>query len=66
MPQFDPARDKVSVLGVNVQALSPDQLLSAVEGCVLQSRQTVMSNVNIQALNIAYSQPWYRDFLNCY
>ena len=66
MPQFDPARDKVNLLGVNVHALSLDQLLSAVEGCVLHGRQTVLSYVNIHALNIAYSQPWYRDFLNRY
>ena len=56
--------EKVSVLGVKIDALSLDQLLSEIQSCILNKNGVVISYVNIHAVNIAYSLPWFRKFLN--
>src|SRR5687767_9463816 len=56
--------EKVSVLGVKIDALSLIQLLSEIQSCILNKNALVISYVNIHALNIAYSTPWFRKFLN--
>lgn len=57
-------RKKIVLLGTEIDALSLDQLLWAIEDCVLSARLVVMSYVNIHTLNIAYVTPWFRGFLN--
>lgn len=60
----DPAWEKVCLLDVRINSLSLDDLLSEIQRCVLSERQTIISNVNTHALNIAFSTPWFRQFLN--
>jgi len=54
----------VKVLGVRVDDLSLNQLLGFFTNCVENNKKVVVSNVNIHALNIAYSTLWFRHFLN--
>lgn len=52
------------LLGVKIDSLSLDQLLSEIQACVLTRRHAVFSYVNLHAINLAYSLPWFREFLN--
>lgn len=54
----------VNVFGVRVHDISLDQMLEITLCYVKKKEKKVISNVNIYALNIAYTTPWYRDFLN--
>ncbi len=54
----------VRVLGVRIHALTLDQLLAIIETTVKAKRRAIVANVNVHALNLAYEQPWFRDFLN--
>ena len=56
--------EKVSVLGVKIDALSLSQLLSEIQSSILHKNGVVISYVNMHAVNIAYSLPWFRGFLN--
>jgi N-acetylglucosaminyldiphosphoundecaprenol N-acetyl-beta-D-mannosaminyltransferase len=57
-------KQPIKVLGVRVDNISVDQLLRFFENCVNNNKKVIISNVNIHALNIAYSTPWFRNFLN--
>ena len=57
-------RKKISLLGIEIAALSLDQLVIAIQDCILNERRVVLSYVNIHTLNIAYETPWFREFLN--
>jgi N-acetylglucosaminyldiphosphoundecaprenol N-acetyl-beta-D-mannosaminyltransferase len=63
-PSADLVLRKIEVLGTQIHALSLDQLLFAIRDCIENDRLAVMSYVNIHTLNIAYTTPWFRDFLN--
>jgi N-acetylglucosaminyldiphosphoundecaprenol N-acetyl-beta-D-mannosaminyltransferase len=56
----------INLLGVRFHALTRDQLLQAIITAAQAEagRKTVIAYVNIHAMNLAYEQPWYRDFLN--
>jgi N-acetylglucosaminyldiphosphoundecaprenol N-acetyl-beta-D-mannosaminyltransferase len=56
--------NQVSLLGVKIDALTLDQLLSAMHSCILCDQRVVLSYVNIHAMNIAFSTLWFRKFLN--
>jgi N-acetylglucosaminyldiphosphoundecaprenol N-acetyl-beta-D-mannosaminyltransferase len=55
---------KIVLLGVKIDVLSVDQFLIAMQACLPNRQQSVFSYVNIHAVNIAYSLPWFRNFLN--
>lgn len=55
---------KIALLGTAIAALSLDDLLFAIQDCILRDRLVIMSYVNIHTLNIAYATPWFREFLN--
>lgn len=56
----------LSLLGVRFHPLTRNQLLQAVVNAVQANhgRKTIIAHVNIHAMNLAYEQPWYREFLN--
>ena len=56
--------NKVSVLGVGIDALSLDQLLVEIGSYLLHRKSVVISYANVHAMNIAYTTPWFRTFLN--
>jgi N-acetylglucosaminyldiphosphoundecaprenol N-acetyl-beta-D-mannosaminyltransferase len=57
-------REKVFLLGVMIDVLSLDQLLIEMRSYILDGRKIIASYVNIHSLNIAYSLPWFKLFLN--
>jgi N-acetylglucosaminyldiphosphoundecaprenol N-acetyl-beta-D-mannosaminyltransferase len=56
--------NQVSLLGVKIDALTLNQLLSEMHSCILHEDRVMLSYVNIHAINIAFSTPWFRNFLN--
>jgi len=56
--------EAIHLLGVRIHALTLDQLLAFIETTVQANRRAIVANVNVHALNLAYEQPWFRDFLN--
>jgi N-acetylglucosaminyldiphosphoundecaprenol N-acetyl-beta-D-mannosaminyltransferase len=56
--------DTLTLLGVRFHALTLPQLFEAILHLAQLPGRAVIANVNIHALNLAYRQPWYRDFLN--
>lgn len=57
-------REIVRLLGVKIDSLSLAELISEIQSCILTKKKKSLSYVNIHALNIAYSTPWFREFLN--
>jgi N-acetylglucosaminyldiphosphoundecaprenol N-acetyl-beta-D-mannosaminyltransferase len=64
IPQYRFSWNQISLLGVKIDALTLDELLAEITRCVMTGRQVTVLNVNIHAMNIAYSDPPFRDFLN--
>lgn len=60
----NPGWEKICLLGVKIDTLSLEQLLSIIHSQVCSPEKIIVSNVNVHAVNIAYSTPWFRMFLN--
>jgi N-acetylglucosaminyldiphosphoundecaprenol N-acetyl-beta-D-mannosaminyltransferase len=56
--------DKVTILGVGVDAISLAGLLGRVQTAASSEGHFLISHVNITGLNLAYERPWLRDFYN--
>lgn len=54
----------VQLLKVRFHKLTRPQLLEAIGRAAQAEHKSVIAHVNVHALNLAYEQPWYRDFLN--
>ena len=52
------------LLGVNVSAMSRGELLVRLEELALAGGGATITYYNIHAANLAYEQPWFREFLN--
>lgn len=61
---IDKSDEQVVLLGVKINAISLAELLTIIKTCALKNECVVISNVNIHAVNIAYSLAWFREFLN--
>lgn len=55
---------RIELLGVRIDGLSVDQLISEIHSCIASQKKAVVSYVNLHTLNTAYSLPWFRDYLN--
>jgi N-acetylglucosaminyldiphosphoundecaprenol N-acetyl-beta-D-mannosaminyltransferase len=53
-----------TILGVHVGAWSAEALQAAILKAVKQRDRALILNVNAHALNLAYEQPWLRNFFN--
>jgi len=56
--------DKATILGVGVNVISLARVLDRVQTAVSSGGRLLISHVNITGLNLAYQQPWLRDFYN--
>ena len=63
-PSTHVSKKRIVLLGTQIDPLSLDELLFAIQDCILRHKIVVMSYVNIHTLNTAYATPWFRDFLN--
>jgi len=61
---LDQQKQKIRILGVDINSLSSSQLINLILILIKNNQKTIISNVNIQALNLAYNNQWFRDFLN--
>lgn len=55
---------RVNILGVKVDDLSKEDLLDLILGTVNENKRAIISYVNVHALNLAYRNSWFRDYLN--
>jgi len=56
--------EKVTILGVGVNALTLDGILDRIQAAVSSPGHILISHANITGLNMAYEQPWLRGFYN--
>jgi N-acetylglucosaminyldiphosphoundecaprenol N-acetyl-beta-D-mannosaminyltransferase len=56
--------DEVRVLGTKFCKLNVEELISYIVHFGKTSQKTIVSHINVRALNFACELPWYRDFLN--
>jgi N-acetylglucosaminyldiphosphoundecaprenol N-acetyl-beta-D-mannosaminyltransferase len=54
----------VEVLGVRVHDLSTEDLCAEISSLVRSGRRAVVSNANVNAMNLAWRLKWFRRFLN--
>jgi N-acetylglucosaminyldiphosphoundecaprenol N-acetyl-beta-D-mannosaminyltransferase len=52
------------LLGVKIDDISLEELLQRMSGLASRDSASVISNVNVHAMNIAAEQKWFRDYLN--
>lgn len=55
---------QIWLLGVKIDTFSLEQFLSALEERIASRQRTIISYVNVHAMNISYSRSWFQDFLN--
>jgi N-acetylglucosaminyldiphosphoundecaprenol N-acetyl-beta-D-mannosaminyltransferase len=56
--------ENTSILGVRVDLISLDDLLRYVMLMVHGQRKTIISYVNVHAVNIAYELGWFKEYIN--
>jgi len=56
--------EKVDILGVYVDRVRLDEVLQTIHEAIQHEKRIHIANVNIHAINLAYEQEWFRQFLN--
>ncbi len=56
--------EKIRIFGVGIDNLSLNALLKIIEKSIKSDQKCILNYVNIHALNLAHSTPWFRSFLN--
>lgn len=56
--------EKLSLMGVNINAFTLMSLHGVIAGVIRKQQKAIVANVNAHAMNIAWEQPWFREFLN--
>lgn len=56
--------EEIVILGTKFHKVRVCQLIKYIVRAAQINRKTVISNVNVRGMNIAYEQAWYRNFLN--
>jgi N-acetylglucosaminyldiphosphoundecaprenol N-acetyl-beta-D-mannosaminyltransferase len=56
--------EEISVLNTRFHKVTACQLIEYVVSSAQIDRKTIVGNVNVKAMNLAYEESWYRDFLN--
>lgn len=56
--------NQVNILGVRVSAISSEQLLESMSRAIDTRQQRIFAYVNVHAINIAWNDPAFRNFLN--
>lgn len=54
--------NRVELLGVPVDGLRLDEILVLLKERLLEPRRCLVAHANLMGLNLAYEQPWLRDF----
>ena len=56
--------EKIDFLNIQLNDTSTTELLKYLKNTVDYNGRTIISNVNIQAVNLSFKYPWFRDFFN--
>lgn len=56
--------EEIIVLNIKFHKITACQLIEYLVSAAKTDKKTVVGNVNIKAMNLAYEQPWYKNFLN--
>lgn len=56
--------DKVNILGIQVDVVDQPQMLAEIDRLAVARRPALVNNVNVNACNIAYTDPAFREILN--
>lgn len=56
--------EKYDFLNIQFNDISKAELLKFLEKSIDYNGRSIISNVNIQAFNLSFKYPWFRDFLN--
>ncbi|NCC50025.1 MAG: glycosyltransferase [Spartobacteria bacterium] len=54
----------IRLLGVPIHLFTIDQLHETISHLMADNAHAIVANVNVNAMNIAYEQPWFKQFLN--
>lgn len=60
----EPDRTQTRLLGVRIDNVSVDAVLKFIERTIFAKRKAVIEYVNVHALNVAYLDPLFKNFLN--
>ncbi|WAL58531.1 WecB/TagA/CpsF family glycosyltransferase [Thermocoleostomius sinensis] len=55
---------EIKLLHTRFHQITCCELLDYITDVAKQRKKTVVGNVNIRAMNFAYTQPWFQDFIN--
>ncbi len=56
--------ESANILGVRVHSISTEELIDFILVVCKDKHKSIVANVNIHALNLAYHLTWFRNFLN--
>lgn len=56
--------EELAILNIRFHKLTVCQLIDYIVISANVEKKTIVSNVNVYAMNLAYELPWFRDFLN--
>ncbi|WP_462252974.1 WecB/TagA/CpsF family glycosyltransferase [Ekhidna sp.] len=56
--------EAIDLLGVRIHSLSMNELNEYLVESIRDNKKCTLANVNIHAMNLAYENAWFRDFLN--
>ncbi len=56
--------DTINLLGVNIHLVTIEDVLEQMDGLLATRQKSVITHVHVMAINLAYEQTWFRDFLN--
>ncbi len=61
---FPGSAHRAHLFGVEFDDLSAQELIARIGAVVESGSRMIVANVNAHAMNLAYDQPWLRDFFN--
>jgi N-acetylglucosaminyldiphosphoundecaprenol N-acetyl-beta-D-mannosaminyltransferase len=56
--------EEITVLNTRFHKITVCQLIEYLVSAAQIDKKTIVGNVNVKAMNLAYEQPWYKKFLN--
>jgi N-acetylglucosaminyldiphosphoundecaprenol N-acetyl-beta-D-mannosaminyltransferase len=59
-----PVIPHIHVMGVRVHAFTVASLHDCIADIARANQRAIVANVNVNAMNLAYEQPWFAEFLN--
>jgi N-acetylglucosaminyldiphosphoundecaprenol N-acetyl-beta-D-mannosaminyltransferase len=55
---------EIQILGINVHPMTVEDLHARIEATIREDSHALVLNVNVHCLNLAYREPWLRQFQN--